>query len=221
MVAASRSMANISSGIRGSSRYLAIELLTAPSQVCEGSTGHTTKTDVWAFGMTAYVSKREQCTFWSYDKPEQQELFTHQRPYVDYSDIQVISAIITRQVPSFPPRSPFSIQEKEQDTLVNVCQVCWSHDPATRPDMESILDLLQDCQGQKDEEFHSPLLTPTTMSRDGNFAQVDELVQLGEPLFRVSTNTATGADTVLSGMEYRLSSEPPFATMKGTAGTCS
>ena len=49
MISASLSMANLSSSPKGTLRYLACELIT-------GKTGYTRETDVWAFGMTIFVS---------------------------------------------------------------------------------------------------------------------------------------------------------------------
>ena len=51
MISATRSLAVPSSGIRGTSRYLACELLEYRAQ----AVGHTMNSDVWAFGMTAFV----------------------------------------------------------------------------------------------------------------------------------------------------------------------
>lgn len=43
----------MSTGVRGTLRYLAYELLV----LLDSSTGHTKETDVWAFGMTTLVSE--------------------------------------------------------------------------------------------------------------------------------------------------------------------
>ena len=50
MISASLSMANLSSSPKGTTRYLARELIAADA-------GYTRQTDVWAFGMTIYVSE--------------------------------------------------------------------------------------------------------------------------------------------------------------------
>ncbi|OCB91521.1 kinase-like protein [Sanghuangporus baumii] len=52
MVDASRSFANLTSGVNGTSRYLAYELLVPLDSNDELPTIHSMKTDVWAFGMT-------------------------------------------------------------------------------------------------------------------------------------------------------------------------
>lgn len=49
-VAGSRSTAKLSSGVKGTLRYLACELVGISP-----TSRYTEKTDVWAFGMTAYV----------------------------------------------------------------------------------------------------------------------------------------------------------------------
>ena len=51
MVSASSSMANLSTGPTGTIRYLAYEFLSGSSEEMM----YTTKSDVWAFGMTVYV----------------------------------------------------------------------------------------------------------------------------------------------------------------------
>lgn len=112
---------------------------------------------------------------------------------MDYSDVQVISAIITRQVPSFPLRPSFGIREREEDTLTNVCQASWNHDPESRPDMEFFLGLLQDYQEHEGEEYHTPSITPTAASREKDIVQVDELVQLEESHFRIPTDVPASA----------------------------
>ena len=48
----SKSMANFSIGLGGTIRYLAYEILAASSETIN----FTSASDVWAFGMTVYVS---------------------------------------------------------------------------------------------------------------------------------------------------------------------
>lgn len=51
MITASQSLAKVSSGLKGTPRYQAYELLSEG-----GFKGYTKEADVWAFGMTVYVS---------------------------------------------------------------------------------------------------------------------------------------------------------------------
>lgn len=52
IAASSKSVAKPSTGIRGTPRYLSYELVAFPDQYSQ----HTKESDVWAFGMTIYVS---------------------------------------------------------------------------------------------------------------------------------------------------------------------
>ncbi|KAL5512633.1 hypothetical protein ACEPAG_3286 [Sanghuangporus baumii] len=122
IIAASRSLANISSGIRGTSRYLAHELV-APVPSC-----HTQKTDVWAFGMTVY------------------ELAFRQRPYTDLTDFQVISAIMRYELPRLPTIDTFDHDFKKKLIFKTICIDCWTRDPEERPDMTVALTKLREEQ---------------------------------------------------------------------------
>ncbi|KAL5532021.1 hypothetical protein ACEPAF_5585 [Sanghuangporus sanghuang] len=114
MVAASWSLANLSSGIRGTSRYLAYELV-APVPSC-----HTQKTDVWAFGMTVY------------------ELAFRQRPFAGLTDFQVVSAIMHYELPRLPTLDPFDHHFERKGVFKAICVDCWKFDPTDRPDMSAI-----------------------------------------------------------------------------------
>ncbi|EJC98173.1 kinase-like protein [Fomitiporia mediterranea MF3/22] len=52
MIDASKSLVNLSTGIKGTPQYLAYELLADPSKY----TKHSKESDVWAFGITVFVS---------------------------------------------------------------------------------------------------------------------------------------------------------------------
>ncbi|KAL5504702.1 hypothetical protein ACEPAH_7365 [Sanghuangporus vaninii] len=122
MVAASRSLANLSSGIRGTSRYLAYELV-APVPSC-----HTQKTDVWAFGMTVY------------------ELAFRQRPFAGLTDFQVVSAIMHYDLPRLPTLDPFDHHFERKEIFKAICVDCWKLDPVDRPDMSAISNKLKEEQ---------------------------------------------------------------------------
>ncbi|KAL5483167.1 hypothetical protein ACEPAI_8396 [Sanghuangporus weigelae] len=122
MVAASRSLANLSSGIRGTSRYLAFELV-APVPSC-----HTQKTDVWAFGMTVY------------------ELAFRQRPFAGLTDFQVISAIMHYELPRLPTLDPFDHHFERKGVFRAICVDCWKPDPVDRPDISAISNKLTEEQ---------------------------------------------------------------------------
>ena len=52
MIITSMSLAKVTDGLKGTTRYLAYELLKEESS-------YTTQTDVWAFGMVLYVRNDE------------------------------------------------------------------------------------------------------------------------------------------------------------------
>ncbi|KAL5504701.1 hypothetical protein ACEPAH_7364 [Sanghuangporus vaninii] len=120
MMAASRSLANLSSGVRGTTRYLACELV-APLPL-----GHTEKTDVWAFGMTVY------------------EPAFRRRPFAKLSDFQVLTALLEHATPSFPTPLPNDFHNEEIRVLQTICTACWRRSPQHRPDMSWILDKISD-----------------------------------------------------------------------------
>ncbi|KAL5523312.1 hypothetical protein ACEPAF_1579 [Sanghuangporus sanghuang] len=123
MLAASRSLANMSSGIRGTFRYLAYELLATPASGGQTTARHTKETDVWAFGMTVY------------------ELLDRRRPYEDLAEFQVLSAILSGQLPSvsqtFHNRSP--LRRTVKAILWEMCERCWTRDPKDRAIIDTIL----------------------------------------------------------------------------------
>ncbi|KAL5523365.1 hypothetical protein ACEPAF_1632 [Sanghuangporus sanghuang] len=125
MVDSSRTYARLTSSVKGTSRYLAYELVVAPDLGGELSGSHTTKTDVWAFGMTAF------------------ELFTHERPYANLLDTQVVCAIMGRTIPQFPSTFASSIESSALGGIKRLCNDCWKHDSTDRPSMQSVLDELR------------------------------------------------------------------------------
>ncbi|EJD00914.1 kinase-like protein [Fomitiporia mediterranea MF3/22] len=76
MIDASRSLANLSTGIKGTVRYTAYEVLVH-------STQYSRESDVWAFGMTVY------------------ELWARKRPYNQLKELQVMQAISRHKLPTF------------------------------------------------------------------------------------------------------------------------
>ncbi|KAL5522392.1 hypothetical protein ACEPAG_8408 [Sanghuangporus baumii] len=119
ITSASRSIVIPSSGIRGTSRYLACELLEYSTR----TVGHTKFSDVWAFGMTVF------------------ELFARQRPYADLSDAQSMAAIIRHEMSILPQQSEYRTSQNLDRTrdIWDICLDCWKHEPDKRPDMYAII----------------------------------------------------------------------------------
>ena len=140
MADASQSFANFTSGIKGTQRYLAYELLVALSLSTEGSSGHTPKTDVWAFGMTVFVSRNAEFfpsrIVYLYVR---KELCTRERPYSNFREMQVTHAIWNHELPQFPTSPSSNISSEALRELETLCHGCWKHDPAERSSMPLIL----------------------------------------------------------------------------------
>ncbi|KAL5480688.1 hypothetical protein ACEPAI_9628 [Sanghuangporus weigelae] len=130
ITSASRSIVIPSSGIRGTSRYLACELLEYSTR----TVGHTKSSDVWAFGMTVF------------------ELFARQRPYADLSDAQSMAAIIRHEMPILPQQSEYRTSQTLDQTrdIWDICLDCWKHEPDRRPDMHAIIVRLTSKQVAQD-----------------------------------------------------------------------
>ncbi|KLO08492.1 hypothetical protein SCHPADRAFT_944406 [Schizopora paradoxa] len=103
-----------SSNVKGSPRWMAIELLALPSDDFDGKYNHTKETDIWAFGMVVY------------------ELLTKTVPF-DYlkHNIHVVLAITSNRLPS----QPTSLDDKDGQLLWSLCERCWSKNPRDRPDI--------------------------------------------------------------------------------------
>ncbi|KIO24312.1 hypothetical protein M407DRAFT_102030 [Tulasnella calospora MUT 4182] len=107
-----------SRSIRGSTRYMAPELILA----MDGVSRRTLESDVWAWGCLLF------------------EVMTDTLPYATYrADIAVIQAIIRGQIPAeLPP--PSLLSEEEQWDLRSwflqlVLPECWNFEPSKRPTM--------------------------------------------------------------------------------------
>ncbi|KAL5480667.1 hypothetical protein ACEPAI_9607 [Sanghuangporus weigelae] len=124
MVSTSSSMANLSTGPSGTIRYLPLEFFSGSGEELM----YTTKSDVWAFGMTIY------------------ELMTRKRPYDGFSEDEICLAIMDAELPSFPESNEsYSTPTRKmavQQGLKGICNDCWIIDPGPRADMESIVSRL-------------------------------------------------------------------------------
>jgi len=113
--------------VRGSTRWMAIELLDVNLEGAPSGTKpaeHTKETDVWAYGMVIY------------------ELLTGEVPFQRLKhDVQVSMAIISGHKPRLPLGIPDTF---ENGFLWQTCQPCWETTPAHRPKMHRICDAFTD-----------------------------------------------------------------------------
>lgn len=130
-----------SSTLRGTSRWMSPELLMPPDDV---PPSHSKASDVWAFGMSSYVSffLTKEFEYGSdYVSTLHKELLTKKRPYhLLNSDPPVIYAIVHGVLPKKDMCSrDWPSQYHETWKL---CEECWLKDPQTRPTMATILERL-------------------------------------------------------------------------------
>jgi hypothetical protein len=124
-------------GVKGSTRWMAIEFMSIDGSSSSQSTTANERTDVWAFGMTVYVSLYKTTSGFSMTGT-MQEILTRKRPFYDISnDSRVMFAIMNGLLPTAPDRledGPICDQ-----ILWNMCQRCWLQDPSLRPLMGDIV----------------------------------------------------------------------------------
>jgi len=112
---------NASTNIKGSSRWMAIELWL--SSLNEGNEigGHTKESDVWAYGMVLY------------------ELLTGRVPFYHLkNDLQASFAIANGQLPS----QPSTVEDASHRFLWSICLQCWRSSASDRPGIIWINNLL-------------------------------------------------------------------------------
>lgn len=115
------------SSIRGSLPWMAIELFKL------GEVTYTKETDIWAFGMTVYVSLSEDLAVLRIISnrltQNWQELITRKRPYENVNNILALISTIGHGVkPSAPERLELATTDRR--ILWKVCNVSWSNEPA-------------------------------------------------------------------------------------------
>ncbi|KAL5525159.1 BCK1_4 [Sanghuangporus sanghuang] len=100
-------------GIRGTSRWLAYELLSEPEKYKNA----TRASDTWAYGMTVY------------------EMLTKGYPYAHIKfEGQVLASIVNRKLPQLPE----ALHEERRKQLWKICTLCWAWDPSERPTMAEV-----------------------------------------------------------------------------------
>jgi serine/threonine protein kinase len=124
------------SNVKGSMRWMAFEFFILLNNASSPLVAANEKTDVWAFGMTVYVS--HQMSFGLSITNVIQEILTGKRPFEDINnDVLVMLAIAGGSLPS----APDNLWEKPipDQQLWNLCQKCWIKSPILRPLMEDIV----------------------------------------------------------------------------------
>lgn len=139
MIGASQRIRQTTTGsIRGSIPWMAMELFESG----ETKVTYTRETDIWAFGMTVYVSSRNAMSKLArFELPTWQELITRKRPYEDINNVMALISTIGHGVkPTTPDRQ--ELVSVEQRILWQVCNISWSDRPEDRWAMSRIVALL-------------------------------------------------------------------------------
>ncbi|KAH8110483.1 kinase-like domain-containing protein [Phellopilus nigrolimitatus] len=119
MLFTSRMSSSLTGDLKGTLRYIAVELLKVGSDDQLLIT-HSKESDVWAFGMTVL------------------ELFTREPPYSDIKrDLVVLSAITKGDTPRLPEE--FIAKDALNLLFMQLCQKCWKPDPIERPAIPDIV----------------------------------------------------------------------------------
>ena len=125
------------SSLRGNTRWMSIELLD-PRNLQDPARDHefhTKQSDIWAYGMILYVSKRSYSVIMCL-LTENQEILTGKVPYNKLTnDLQVVMAIISGRLPENPRWT-----DVESNRLWRICERCWDKDPVGRPSTKDILE---------------------------------------------------------------------------------
>lgn len=132
----------LTSGLHGTSRWMAYEQLFLDSQI---STPYTFKTDVWSFGMTVLVSLTILSFLFLTNNtfPITKELLTLKVPYAHLTDTLVTIAIYKKELPP-RPEAYKSEWSEERKRLWAICESCWNIDSGERPDIQAIIHELDD-----------------------------------------------------------------------------
>ncbi|EJD08321.1 uncharacterized protein FOMMEDRAFT_144283 [Fomitiporia mediterranea MF3/22] len=197
MLVASRTFVNPTSGLRGTSSYLAYELVAE-----QHSSGHTKQTDVWAFRMTVF------------------ELLTRKRPFEGLSDVQAIVALQNYNLPAFPEVLATKVSAKESEILKTICWSSWKQRPSERPSMTDASELCW-----PEYVYKSPALYVS--SAESNTENLDSVISgdrrsKQSPTFNVTNVTLPGASSqrisldllkAVGGLpDYAYSSRASFTT---------
>lgn len=137
------------SSLRGSVRWMAVEMfdVTPKEQFPRSKRFLRQSADIWAFGMTVYVSSvplkiTKSLWIWHIDD-NWKEILTLKRPYHHIlNDVQVIMAIIRGNLPHPPERVLYRSANYDEIKLWELCRRCWEVDLSERPSIQQILQQL-------------------------------------------------------------------------------
>jgi serine/threonine protein kinase len=131
--------------LKGAARWMAPELmapdLMAPADIPPKHEFHTKATDMWAFGMVVYVGIITGCCECFCLLTASQEALSGKIPFENCrSEVQVMMSIMSGKLPAKPEDGRGL--GKVFDLLWDCCCVCWSRNPAERPQMAEVRERL-------------------------------------------------------------------------------
>ncbi len=127
---------------KGSTRWRARELHSdSIGEVL--SRAHTTRSDMWSFGMVIHVRPRFSSINHGLREPiaaNLQELLTNSLPYDRLKDDEVSSAVSQGRLPEKPDFLHYSDNVRVVfRVLRSLALKCWHYDPSKRPSADTIL----------------------------------------------------------------------------------
>lgn len=135
----------------GSTRRMASELLAPPSGVFK----RTIASDVWAFGCVC----GEVCSsFLAFNREPDLGLFDQRfglRANPHFNDMEIIVAFKFSDPPNSTAMLPYQAQPSDgegvlmPDRLWELSQWCWNHNPAERPAVETIVDMVAEIRHEQ------------------------------------------------------------------------
>ncbi|KAG9087555.1 ATP binding [Ceratobasidium sp. UAMH 11750] len=106
--------------------YTSISLRWAAPELLQGSTTHTMESDIYALGMTIL------------------ETVTGKIPYVEKTDVAVISAVLARKELPMKPKDAMLLKNERGDILWALLVSCWSHEPNDRPNATKVASTMRE-----------------------------------------------------------------------------
>lgn len=172
MVNGSESLVNVTTTTKGTNSFWAPELLELKNPVRQSEA-----TDVWAFGMTIYVSilfsAHTPCLFTLFGS---QELMCRKRPYESLNQLQIILSIRQGLLPEFVPKKRLSRSERDLwFALTRICLDCWRPKPNERLRSDQLRTRLALChatsRGPSSRESQSVPSTDASTSPTGSSSE--------------------------------------------------
>lgn len=151
---ASLQLGQPSSSRKGTTRWLAFEIITG--MPCQSN--YSKEADVWAFGMTVYVSQSLFSKTGRAIYHITKELMKRKDPYYEHwLEVNAESAIRNSVLP--PLEDEGETKHPKDALLKEICKQCWNFEPIDRATMREVLGMLcpEECSGSQSESTSGSL----------------------------------------------------------------